>query len=148
MACLFMSTFHANPSRAALVAAGHVPSRVASVAAGHTSSLSGKICRSGRSTGFQEFYLSLEGLKGLSPLSVPNLPRSPQRERIADTELRCTLPLSQNSVCDSSLDVQVWRIRMLSLAQFASGIREAPVELWERFIQIAPGTDVGQNQQD
>ena len=53
------------------------------------------------------------------------LPRSPQRERIAvDTELWCTLhACPENLWAIQSLDVQVWRIRMSSLAQFANGMR-------------------------
>ena len=51
------------------------------------------------------------------------LPRSPQRERIAvDTELWCTLHVCRKNLwAIQSLDVQVRRIPMSSLAQFASG---------------------------
>jgi hypothetical protein len=54
------------------------------------------------------------------------LPRSPQRERIAvDTELWCTLHVRRKNLwAIQSLDVQVRRIPMSSLAQFASGMRQ------------------------
>ena len=54
------------------------------------------------------------------------LPRSPQRERIAvDTELWCTLHVCRKNLwAIQSLDVQVRRIPMSSLAQFASGMRQ------------------------
>ena len=57
------------------------------------------------------------------------LPRSPQRERTAvDTELWCTLHAlhvcRKNLWAIQSLDVQVRRIPMSSLAQFASGMRQ------------------------
>ena len=97
------------------------PSRAASVAAGYTPSLS-FVQKDLMPLGPFDWFprVLFESQRALL------LPRSPQREQIAvDTELWCTLHVCRKNLwAIQSLDVQVRRIPMSSLAQFASGMRQ------------------------